>query len=63
MLEPVFKTIVLIILRLNAMAVGHNEDIRLYAVLLHAQPAIVEFYDWLLYEVSPSALRAASVVG
>lgn len=26
----------------------------LYAVLLHAQPAIVEFYDWLLYEVSPS---------
>lgn len=45
------------------MAVGHNDDIRLYAVLLHAQPAIVEFYDWLLHEVSPSALRAASVVG
>lgn len=32
-------------------------------VLLHARPAIVEFYDWLLYEVSPSTLKAASVVG
>lgn len=45
------------------MAVGHNDDIRLYVVLLHTQPAIVEFYDRLLYEVSPSTLRAASVVG
>lgn len=45
------------------MSVPHNEDIRLHAVLLHAQPAIVEFYDWLLYEVSPSPLTAASVEG
>lgn len=44
------------------MAIVHTDDFRLYAVLLHAQPAIVEFYDWLLYEVSPSALRAASDV-
>lgn len=52
--------ILLIILKL---AVEHNDDFRLHAVLLHAQAAIVEFYDWLLYEVSPSAPRAASVVG
>lgn len=45
------------------MAVGHNGDLRLYAVLLHASAAFVEFYDLLLYEVSPSTLRAASVVG
>lgn len=45
------------------MAVGYNDESRLYIVLLHAQAAIVEFYDWLLYEVSPSTLRAASVVG
>lgn len=45
------------------MAVGYNDESRLSTVLLHAQAAIVEFYDWLLYEVSPSTLRAASVVG
>lgn len=50
-------------LELKAVAVGHNGDLRLDAVLLHASAAIVEFYDWLLYEVSPSTLRAASVVG
>lgn len=44
------------------MGVEHFEDIRPYAVLPLVQPAIVEFYDWLLYEVSPSPLRAASVV-
>lgn len=48
-------------MKLITMGVRGNEDIRLHAVLLHAQAAIVEFYDWLLYEVSPSPLTAASV--
>lgn len=63
MLEPV-NLIYLFILnqQRGLIAMGVEQDIRPYAVLPHVQPAIVEFYDWLLYEVSPSPLRAASVV-